>query len=85
MAILKLTDRIEARQREIAKEIARLQEESNELAIALRVIERLYSDSPAPQKTLPKAPDTEPSEKAETTKLGPSLRLHSFLGSDVRS
>ena len=63
------TDRIEARQREIAKEIERLQEESNELAIALKVIKRLNPDSTP--SSAPEARALESHEDIHSTKLGP--------------
>jgi hypothetical protein len=66
MPIVIQTERLEARQREIAKQIERLQEEANELAIALRVIARLEPDSPA----APEAP-TDTRAEDETPKLGP--------------
>jgi hypothetical protein len=66
MPIQDAARKIEARQREIAKEIVLLQEESNELGIALKVIMRLEPDSSA----VPEAP-TETHTEDETPKLGP--------------
>ena len=67
MAVLNQTSLIEARQAEIAREIARLQEEANELLIALKVIRRLEPDSP---KTYKPAAEAQ-LEGAENPKLGP--------------
>jgi hypothetical protein len=66
MPILNPAHKIEARQREIAKEIVLLQEESNELAIALKVIMRLEPDS----SIAPEAP-AEIHAEDEPPKLGP--------------
>ena len=66
MPILIQTERLEARQREIAQQIERLQEEANELAIALKVIARLDSDS----SSAPEAP-TETTVEEDQPKLGP--------------
>jgi hypothetical protein len=66
MAILIQTERLEARQREIAEEIRRLQEESNELAITLKVIARLDSDSSPPAPS-----EIDRSQDVAATKLGP--------------
>ncbi len=63
MPVLIETERLEARQREISQEIARLQEEANELAIALRVIAKL--DLPT------QAPSDAASFEGSVTKLGP--------------
>ncbi len=66
MPIFVPIEKIEARQREITKEIARLQEESNELTITIKVM-KFFFDSPvgAEEKA------TGPPEETETTKLGP--------------
>jgi hypothetical protein len=66
MPILVQTERLEARQREITQEIGRLQEEASELAIALRVIARLESDSPTQPSPLAPA-----SLDEDAPKLGP--------------
>jgi hypothetical protein len=67
MSILNPIDKIEARQREIVKEIERLQEESNELTIALKVMKFFGFDSPV----IAGAKATAPPEEAEPNKLGP--------------
>ena len=57
---------IEERQGEIAKEIARLQEELNEIEIALRVINRVPTDSHKPRKI-----ETQEAPADGVPKLGP--------------
>jgi hypothetical protein len=69
MPIQNPAHKIEARQREIAKEIVLLQEESNELAIALKVIMRLEPESSAAPEA-PEAP-TETLVEEDHPKLGP--------------
>lgn len=69
MPILIQTERLEARQREIAQEIERLREEANELVIALKVIARLDSDSLVVSASEPAPAPTE--TDAEAPKLGP--------------
>jgi len=60
---------IETRQHEIAKEMKRLQEEADELAIAMKVIKRLSPDSTAPAAA--SAPADKDSAKISNLKLGP--------------
>jgi hypothetical protein len=57
---------IEERRGEIAKEIARLQEELNEMEIALRVINRVPTDSHKPRKI-----ETQEAPADGVPKLGP--------------
>ena len=67
MGIFSEVEQIEARQRAIAEEMARLQEEASELEIALRVFRRLRPVSTATTKAQPIAPLGE----FIPTKLGP--------------
>jgi hypothetical protein len=68
MPILIQTDRIEARQREIAKEIERLQGEARNLEIALEVAKQFGVDSPSEVQA--EVPDHVVID-AEARKLGP--------------
>jgi hypothetical protein len=72
MTTINQADRITARQLEIGEELARLQEESNELAIALKVIKRLDADSPAVGSEPAKPAASDGSAKTKTPKLGPT-------------